>query len=458
MISNKDRIMVIVMMTAAFTSSFSQNLLTSALPSIMKDFSVDAITGQWLTTGYTLVMGVITCISALLFSKYSVPRLELTALFLFGAGCLGAFLAPTFSVLLVSRIIQACGAGMLTPMMQMSLLHIYPPERQGEAMGLTGVVVGAAPAIAPAAAGILIDSFGWRSIFLTLFVLAVLATIAGSFTLRSLKEPHPEQVELWSLFLYASGFTLFMLGVDQLKKTSFRSMYTYIMFIAGIAVLTLFVRRQKMSVKPILRVELLKYRSMSLGTSIICIAYVLMMASSILVPLYIQTVSGHSATLSGAIMVPGSALIALISPVSGKITDRAGSRIVIIAGLITLAAGCGGYILFTESTGVFPVTLFYMLRSIGIALLITACTTLAVRSLPLSCKPHAMALLNSLRLMAGALFSAVIVLIAEELSSSGSIDIHGVHAAFTVMTATAAAGLILAVWLIPSAETEREAV
>ena len=213
-----------------------------------------------------------------------------------------------------------------------------------------------------------------------------------------------------------------------------------------------------MSVKPILRVELLKYRSMSLGTSIICIAYVLMMASSILVPLYIQTVSGHSATLSGAIMVPGSALIALISPVSGKITDRAGSRIVIIAGLITLAAGCGSYILFTESTGVFPVTLFYMLRSIGIALLITACTTLAVRSLPLSCKSHAMALLNSLRLMAGALFSAVIVLIAEELSSSGSIDIHGVHAAFTVMTATAAAGLILAVWLIPSAETEREAV
>lgn len=445
-------------MTAAFASSFSQNLLTSALPSIMKDFSIDAVTGQWLTTGYTLVMGVITCISAVLFNKYSTPKLELSALFLFAAGCLGAVMAPTFPVLLSARMIQACGAGMLTPMMQMSLLHIYPPERQGEAMGLTGVVVGAAPAVAPAAAGLLIDSFGWRSIFIILFFIITAASAAGAFTLRNLKELQPEPIELQSLILYASGFSFFMLGVDQLKRSGLQSAHAYILFAAGMTVLAVFIRRQSLSDRPILMVNLLKYRNVSMGTVIISITYVLMMASSILVPLYIQTVSGHSATFSGIIMVPGSALIAFMSPVSGKITDRMGSRTVIIAGLLALAAGCGGFILFTESTGAVPVVLFYMLRSIGIAFLITACTTLTVRSLPLARKPHAMALLNSLRLMSGALFSAVIVLIADVLSLTETTDIHGIHAAFTAMTAIAAAGLFASVRMIPSEETEHEAV
>ncbi len=441
MISKKDKIMIVVMMISGFCGSLSQNMLTSALPSIMRDMGVSASTGQWLTTSYILVMGIITAISAWMFFRFTVRQLELCSLGLFFFGCVMALLAPNFGILLVSRIIQACGAGITIPLLQIVVLYIYPKNMQGRAMALTGIIVGFAPALGPTLSGVLTDAFGWRSIFVLLLIMSGLMLLAGTFTIRNVGEQHRSRADLLSLFLYTVGFTAFMLGTGQMKSGS--SLLRFAALLAlGAAALAAFCVRQNRSSSPLLKISLLKVRSVSSGTFMLGLAYILMMSGTVLVPLYIQTVSGRSATMSGLILLPGSLLIALLSPVSGRISDRFGARRVCVAGMITLALGCLGFVFFDTESSVFSIALFYAIRSAGLAFLITACTALAVEGVSLDNKPHATAILNSLRQMMGALFTAVLVQVSAAASLGPALDMHGMHITFLAMTAISAAGIL----------------
>ena len=443
MLHTRDKLMILVMMIGGFCGSLRQNMLTSALPAIMADLQVNAFIGQWLTTSYILVLGIITAVSAWLFFQFTVRQLEIGSLMLFFAGCVAAFLAPDFSVLLIARIIQACGAGITIPLLQIVLLYLFPKEMQGRAMALTGIIVGFAPALGPTLAGVLTDTFGWRSIFLFLLALSGSMVAAGFFAIHNVGKRHSSSLDAISLELYAVGFTAFMLGIGQLDGQGGLVRFTALLLL-GILALALFCIRQTHRESPLLKIGLLKIRSVSAGTLLLGLSYILMMSGTVLVPLYIQTIGGHSATLSGLILLPGALLIAFLSPLSGKLSDSIGARRVCIIGMVILSLGCLGFVFFSAVTSAWLVTLFYAVRSIGLAFLITSCTTLAVEGVTLEDKPHASAILNSLRQMTGALFTAVLVQISVTASTSSTLDMQGMHVTFCAMTAIAALGIILA--------------
>lgn len=122
------KMMIPVLMTGAFLGSLSQNMLASALSAIIDEFSVSALVGQWLTTVYLLMVGVVSALTATLFQRIHTRQLLECSLLLFAAGCLAAIIAPSFWTLLIARAIQAAGAGVLIPVLQMVLIHLYPPE------------------------------------------------------------------------------------------------------------------------------------------------------------------------------------------------------------------------------------------------------------------------------------------------------------------------------------------
>ena len=165
MITAKDKALFFVLMAAGFIGTLSQNLLTSALPSIIESFSITPAVGQWLTTSYILLIGVMTALSAYMYNRFPTRRLILISIGVFIFGCMISLTAADFRILLVGRFIQAFGAGPTIPLLQIAAVYIYPPECQGEALGLTGIIVGFAPAVGPTLSGILTDLFGWRSIF-----------------------------------------------------------------------------------------------------------------------------------------------------------------------------------------------------------------------------------------------------------------------------------------------------
>ena len=449
MIARRDKLMAAELLVAGLLCFLSQNVMTSALPSVMDELSIDAVTGQWLTTAYILVMGVVTSISAWLFTRFTTRRLELCAVGLFTVGCAIDLLAPNFPLLLLGRVIQAAGAGILALLIQVVLLYVFPPERQGQAMGLMGIVVGFAPVAAPTFAGLMVDAFGWRSIFLTFFLLSATAFAFGFFVMRDLGKQEKTRLDVTSVALYAVGFSSFMLSVNFLKSEGPLSPITLGLFALGVVCLAVFTRMQLRSEKPLLKLSLLARPELSVSTAMIGVAYVLMMAGTILIPLYIQTAAGHSASTSGLILLPGSLLIAFLSPVCGRLTDRFGARSVCVVGMCVLVLGSAAFILFDAKTSVATMVVAYAVRSVGLSLLVTPNTTLAVQSMSLADKPHASAIQNSLRQMSGALFSALLVLAASVASSGPELDMTGLHAVFAIMTGVAALGLLLAVFAAP---------
>ena len=143
----------------------NETLLGNALTVLMKEFGVTASTIQWLSTAYMLVVGVLVPITALLQQWLTTRQMFLIAMVTFLAGTLIAGFAPTFSVLLVGRIVQAVATGLISPLLMNTILIICPPEKRGATMGLIALVMMAAPAIGPTLSGVIVDSLNWRWLF-----------------------------------------------------------------------------------------------------------------------------------------------------------------------------------------------------------------------------------------------------------------------------------------------------
>lgn len=445
MTEKENRRIILTLMLAGFIGSLSQNMLSSALPAIMQTFGVSAAIGQWLTTSYILVMGIITAVSAFLFYRFHTRLLVQVSLGLFSLGCSLALAANSFPVLLTARILQAVGAGPLIPLLQIVVLHLYPPERQGFALGLTGIIVGFAPAVGPTLSGLLVDAFGWRSIFLFLLIISGIVLLLAQFSLRSIGERVFQPLDLFSVLLYTVGFSAVMLGVTFLRSGSVLQADVILSFVIGAAALWLFVQRQSRLETPFLRLQLLtRYRTLVYGCILLGTAYVLNMAGTILVPLFNQTLCGYSATVSGLLLLLGSLVIAIFSPISGKLTDCFGARRICVAGMLSNAVGNLMFFFAGSDAGAVLILLAYAFRGLGMALVMTPSTSLSVQDISLSEKPHAMAILNSLRQMSGSLFSAVLVVLATVASlPSPTITLYGMHTAFLAMTGISVLGIVV---------------
>src|SRR5690625_1376231 len=180
--------LIFVLLSGAFITILNQTLLGTALPPIMEDLHLTESTAQWLQSVFMLVNGIMIPVTAFLIERFTTRRLFLTAMSLFAFGTLLAAIAPSFFLLLLGRIFQAAGAGIMMPLMQTIMFLIFPIERRGTAMGMFGLVIAFAPAIGPSLSGWLVDHFPWRSVFYVVLPIAIINIVAAYFLLKNITE------------------------------------------------------------------------------------------------------------------------------------------------------------------------------------------------------------------------------------------------------------------------------
>lgn len=461
MLSNdrKNNFVLITLLVGGFIGTLSQSMLTSALPSIMKEFDISATLGQWLTTIYVLVLGIVTSATAYLINKYDITKLFISALLLFLGGCGISLVAPSFMVLLFSRVIQACGAAVLLPLSQVMALKIFPVEKHGMAMGLIGIVVGASPALGPTLSGLIVDSYGWRYIFVILMIAAVMVIISAMFMKTNKEEKIKGNLDALSIIFYGTGFCGLMIAITNQEIYGWVSLFTIVPFIVGFICIFIFVLRQLKLPEPLLKIKLLRNKRLAISVSLIIVTYIAMMSGTMMLPIYIQSVMGLSAAVSGAVLLPGASIIAFLSPVTGHLFDKYGFKVISLLGMTLLVIGNGAFSFFKIDSSIALVTALYAIRLTGISFLMTPLQAYGVSELEKIDLSHATAIINSFRQISGALGSAILVAIMSAASANNKVtDIRGINFSFGVETIFLIIAMIIVMFYLKTCSDNEDGV
>lgn len=446
-------VMVAVFLAGTVFAVLNQTLLSPALPTIMADLHVDATTVQWLTSGYSLTEAVIIPFAAYFIGRFSTRQLFLGGMTLFTLGSLCAALAPSFPILLLGRVLQAVGTGSVMPMVFTVILLIFPREKRGTAMGIISLVIGFAPAVGPSLAGLLIDSVGWRALFIIVTALSALIVIAGLIVLKNYGDFKRVTFDPLSVALTTVGLVCLLYGLSTFSSSSNLAL-TGALIVVGAVLMVIYVRRQLKLETPMLQVGILRTRRYAITVIVIVIVQAALMGTGVIIPLYIQSVLGNSATVSGVAMLPGAVLGAIMSFFAGRLFDRYGVRRMVIPGGIVMLLGAAGMSLLGIDTNIVIVAIAYTVLVVGLQAIMTPLNTWGVNSLDNSVIQHAQGVSNTLNQIAGAFGTALLVsLSALSPALAPNASAHeqlylGQHIAFCAMTALLAIAFIVVCVLV----------
>lgn len=452
-LSSARRTMIFVnLVVSGIASSTLSTAMNTALPDVTAYFGVDASIGQWVTSGYSLAMGVVMPLTAFLITRFPTRRLYMAGIGCFIAGLLLSIFANGFALMMVGRVLQACGNGVLMSAAQVVILTVYPLERRGAMMGTYGLATTAAPIVAPTVAGLMIDAFGWKSIFWLALAIMACSLVCSALVFDDVLELQDKRFDVVSFVESVVAFGGVTLGVGNIGAYGLASVEAGLPLLVGAAVCVLFVVRQCGMDKPFLDVRILTNRNYAVSVAASMVLYLVMMGSSVMMPLYVQSVMGYSAVVSGLVTLPGSLATALVSPFAGQLYDRMGIRRIFIVGAVALVASNAGMCLLTLDSPLWIAAALNVVRNVAIGSLMMPLLTWGTSNVDQSKVADASSLLTSLRTIAGSIGSAVFVGVMTAVAASSAERygdgalMHGMNVSFLGMTAGALVLLAIALW------------
>lgn len=392
-----------------FIAILNQTLLNVALPKINTEFNISASTGQWLMTGFMLVNGILIPITAYLFNKYSYRKLFLVALVLFTIGSLICAISMNFPIMMVGRVLQAIGAGVLMPLGSIVIITIYPPEKRGAAMGTMGIAMILAPAIGPTLSGYIVQNYHWNVMFYGMFIIGIIAILIGFVWFKLYQYTTNPKADIPGIIFSTIGFGALLYGFSEAGNKGWGSVEIETMFAIGIIFIILFVIRELRMQSPMLNLEVLKFPTFTLTTIINMVVMLSLYGGMILLPIYLQNLRGFSALDSGLLLLPGSLIMGLLGPFAGKLLDTIGLKPLAIFGIAVMTYATWELTKLNMDTPYMTIMGIYVLRSFGMAFIMMPMVTAAINALPGRLASHGNAFLNTMRQLAGSIGTAILV-------------------------------------------------
>lgn len=457
---------LIVMLMGAFVTILNQTLMNVALPSIMRDFGITASQGQWLSTGFMLVNGVMIPMTAFLIERFTTRQLYLFAMITFAIGTTIGGFATDYTMLIAGRMVQAIGAGIVMPLLTVVVLNLFPMERRGRAMGLIGLAMNFAPAIGPTLSGWIVEQYNWRNLFFIIIPFAILDIVVAIFLLKNVGKRTFPKLDVLGVIMSTIGFGSLLLGFSNAGDHAWLTWKVAGFIVLGLVVLGLFVRYQTSSKAPLLNFRVFKYPTFALTTSISFFVVMGLFGGMLLLPIFLQTVRGFSPLESGLVLLPGALVTAVLSPVTGVMFDRFGAKYLSLVGLIIMAGSTFMFTNLDESTTLTYIIIIQTIRSAGMAMVMMPLQTAALNSLPLNLAAHGSAMFNTMRQVAGSIGTAALITVMSKSAASfarhlgpedvmdktkteiaNHVLIHGIETAFLVAGILSVIACILALFI-----------
>ncbi|MQY51199.1 DHA2 family efflux MFS transporter permease subunit [Rhodocyclus tenuis] len=353
------------------TSSFNV-----AVPAMTRHFGLGQAQVQWAMTGFMAAMTVAMLPTSWLLDRFGFRRVFLLSLATLAVASVAGFFAPTFPLVVCARVVQGAAAGVLQPMGILALMRLFSPETQGRASGILTLSIASTPAIAPALGGVLLDAFGWETIFLLGLPFCLVAAVAALYLLPLPRPAVAKRFDWFGVSWLTLATILLIEGVSSLQHSGLASAWTWGQFGFATLALLLFVRHARRHAAPIINLQLFGRRTFTMGT-IVSFAYGFgLYASTYLIPVFLQNALAYSASAAGMALVPSGIALVLTLPVAGRMADRYSPKWITLAGLLLFGASflifavLGGGIEHKEmiaSTVIGRIGLGLILPALGIA-------------------------------------------------------------------------------------------
>lgn len=441
MLTDRQKLLIFlnILITGVSTSMLS-TAMSTALPAVIEFYGVSLTLGQWITSGYSLVISIVMPLSAFLIKRIPTKKLYISGILCFIIGELLSIIAPAFGLMMVGRVFQATGNAILMAIGQVVILTMYDDENKGTMMGWYGLATTGAPIIAPTIGGVLVETVGWKYIFVFTLVIMLISLAASVRNFKDILPIQEIRFDVTSFILSIFAFGGITLGVGNVSSSGLMSVSAGLPLAIGLITGIIFVLRQLGLEKAFLDVRILSNKNYALAVISSMLLYLVMMGGSVLMPLYVQSVLGKSAIISALVTLPGSVATAIVNPFAGRIYDRIGIKKLFVAGSICLLISNIGMYFVTASMPLVIAAAFNVMRNISIGCLMMPLLTWGTSYVSLEKVSDASSLLTSLRTVSGSIGAAVFVGIMSAVASASAVSygeaasMHGMNIAFLSMS------------------------
>ncbi len=432
----------------SFSGVCVETAMNVTFPTLMSEFGVNTATVQWLTTAYLLVLAAIIPTSGYLNRRFKTKQVFCFAMVFYIAGIVCGMTAQIFPMLLVGRVLEGIGTGVALPLMFNIITEQAPQKNLGFMMGVGSMVTAIAPAVGPSAGGWLSENFGWRSIFTALLPLLIVAFVLGMIAIRQSHETTAEQFDIPGWLALAASFACLIFAIDEGASFGWTSPFIIGLFAAFIILLALFVRREKTYTHPLIHLGIFSERGYVLGLGVIIFLQFTVLGLSFLLPNYAQLVRGAGQTAAGSILLYGCAVGAIMTPISGQLYDRLGSRKPILSGVFCSLVAVVCFALFAHDLPIVAIAGVYILYAFGQGTMYGNNMTCALSFLPAEIKADGNAMFTTLTQLSGAVGTSVAAAIVNA-AQTGATDMAaatttGTHNAFVVLAVSLVLSIICA--------------
>ncbi|MDB5056339.1 MAG: transporter, partial [Bacilli bacterium] len=353
-----------------------------AIPGLQADFKSSLSIIQWTITGYTLALSAVIPLAGWMSDRFGAKRIFIISIALFTLGSVLCALAQTAEQLIIYRILQGIGGGMVSPIGMAMVFRLAPADKMGSVMGMLGIPMLLAPALGPVLSGWLVEYVTWQWIFLINLPIGITAVIVGIRLLpKDLIHKKVPSLDIWGMLLAPIAFATLAYGVNR-GGISWTSKPTVISLIIGGVALLVFIIVELRQKQPLLELRAFGSSDFTRGVLISWITLIALFGAILLIPIYLQQVMGYGALKTGLILLPQALASAIMMPVGGKLFDKFGARPVSIVGMIIISAALYMLSRISLDTSIGMIITSIIMMGAGMGLSMMAINTHVLQSVP----------------------------------------------------------------------------
>jgi DHA2 family multidrug resistance protein len=393
-------IIAISVMLGTFMEVLDTTVVNVSLPHIAGNLSASTDEATWVLTSYLVANAIVLPLTGWLANHFGRRRILLISVTGFTFFSFLCGIAPNLPLLIVFRVFQGATGGGLQPLSQAILLEAFPPEKRGKAMAFWALGIVVAPMLGPVLGGWITDSYSWRWLFYINLPIGIAAVVMASLFIYD--PPYIRRnehgVDYWGIGMLAVGIGALQVMLDKGQESDwFTSHLILILTVLAAAGLVFFVVRELRTPNPVVHLSVFKNRTYSTGVFLMTVLGFVLYGSTVLIPVWLQTLMGYSALSAGMAMLPRGLGSFLFMPIVGVLMSKIEPRKLLAAGLVVCSFSLYMLSRLSLDAGYWDIFWPQLLQGTSMGLLFVPLTTITNDSIPKHEIGNATSLFNLMR-------------------------------------------------------------